>query len=292
MTSHTITLPDGRLLGYALYGPANGRPVLYFHGTPSSRLELLLLHHYGKDLEAMLAEAGLKLVAVDRPGMGLSTFDPKGHFLSFAADVGVLMDKLGIAACGVMGWSGGGPYVLAMAYKYPGRITHACIVCGFSRPFDGEVVRSMNNNVWYFRAARYIPFLLRPGLFVVSRNRVDHTIPQKVTGLPYEDFRYMKRLRDLRVLARVTLQEACRSGARGAVYEANNYFKHFGFDLQQVQQPVHYWWGTKDKSVIELHALAVERDVPGARMHYRPGEGHLSIWVRCMKEVLQTVASY
>src|SRR5215204_6621953 len=135
MTSHTITLPDGRQLGYALYGPADGRPVLYFHGTPSSRLELLLLHHYGKDLGAMLSEAGLKLVAVDRPGMGLSTFDPQGDFLSFSSDVGVLMDKLGMNTGAVMGWSGGGPYTLALAYKFPERISHACIICGFSRPF-------------------------------------------------------------------------------------------------------------------------------------------------------------
>ena len=292
MTSHTITLPDGRLLGYALYGPPHGRPVLYFHGTPSSRLELLLLHHYGKDLEALLLEAGLKLIAVDRPGMGLSTYDPHSNFLSFATDVGVLMDKLGITRTAVMGWSGGGPFTLALAYRFPDRISHACIICGFARPFDEEVVRAMNTNVWYFRAAKYIPLLLRSGMFVVSRNRVNHTLPQKVTGLPYEDFQYLKRLRDLRVLARVTLKEACRLGTRGAVHEARNYYKYFGFDLQQVQPPVHYWWGTKDKSVIELHAMAVEQQVPNARMHYRPGEGHLSIWVRYMKEVLQTAASY
>src|SRR5688572_26543304 len=140
MTSHTITLPDGRQLGYGLYGPQGGRPVLYFHGTPSSRLELLLMHHYGVDLEALLQVTGLKLLAVDRPGMGLSTYDPHGDFLSFAADVGVLMDKLGIPSCPVMGWSGGGPYVLAAAYRHPQRITHACIVCGFSRRFVNQVV--------------------------------------------------------------------------------------------------------------------------------------------------------
>lgn len=292
MTSHTIKLNDGRQLGYAVYGPPSGRPVLYFHGTPSSRLELLLLGHYGVDLEGILGEAGLKLLAVDRPGMGLSTFNPKGDFLSFAADAGELMQQLGILNCPVLCWSGGGPYALATAYRYPARITHATIICGFSRHFDEQVVRSMYNNVWYFRAARYIPALLRTGLYIVSRSRMKHTVPQKMTGLPFKDFQYMKRLRDLRTLARYTLKEACRVNAQGAVHEARSYFKHFGFDLTTIQQPVHYWWGSQDKAVIELHAHAVERHVPNATMHYRSHEGHLSIWVRYMKEVLQTISHY
>jgi pimeloyl-ACP methyl ester carboxylesterase len=292
MTSHTITLPDGRLLGYARYGPSAGRPVLYFHGTPSSRLELLLLHHYGVDLEALLGEAGLQLLAVDRPGMGLSTFNPQGDFLSFAADTGELMNQLSIASCPVLCWSGGGPFALATAYAHPQRISSVTIICGFTRRFDEEVVRVMNTNVWYFRAAKYIPAVLRSGLFVVSRRRVNSTVPQKVTGLPYVDFQYMKRLRDLRVLSRLTLKEACRVSTRGAVHEARTYFQEFGFPLEAIQQPVHYWWGTKDKSVIELHAQAVEQRVPGARMHYRPGEGHLSIWVKYMKEILQNIALY
>lgn len=291
MTSHTITLPDGRLLGYARYGPPEGRPVLYFHGTPSSRLELLLLHHYGVDLEGLLREAGLQLLAVDRPGMGLSTFNPQGDFLSFAADTGALMNQQGISSCPVLCWSGGGPFALAAAYAHPQRISSAIIICGFARRFDDEVVRAMNTNVWYFRAAKYIPAVLRGGLFVVSRRRVNSTVPQKVTGLPYVDFQYLKHLRDLRVLSRLTLKEACSVSTRGAVHEARTYFRDFGFPLEAIQQPVHYWWGTKDKSVIELHPRAVEQRVPGARMHYRAGEGHLSLWVKHMKAILQSIAS-
>jgi pimeloyl-ACP methyl ester carboxylesterase len=292
MTSHTIKLGDGRQLGYAVYGPAAGRPVLYFHGTPSSRLELLLLGHYGVDLEGLLEQAGLRLIAVDRPGMGLSSFNPMGDFLSFAADAGELMQQLGILNCQVLCWSGGGPYALATAYRYPARITRATIICGFSRPFDEEVVKAMYNNVWYFRAAKYMPSVLRTGLYVVSRSRVRHTVPQKMTGLPFKDFQYMRRLRDLRTLARYTLKEACRVNARGAVQEARNYFKPFGFDLTTIQQPVHYWWGSQDTSVIELHARAVEKYVPNATMHYRAHEGHLSIWVKYMKEVLQTISNH
>src|SRR6476620_736626 len=85
--NQTFTLPDGRQLGYCLYGESEHQPCLYFHGTPSSRLEPQLLGAYDVDLNLLLYKAELFLIAIDRPGMGLSTFNPKGDFLSFAADV-------------------------------------------------------------------------------------------------------------------------------------------------------------------------------------------------------------
>jgi pimeloyl-ACP methyl ester carboxylesterase len=133
MTEHTMVLPDGRTLGYSVYGAAEGKPLLYFHGTPSSRLELKLLNQYGVDIEQQILDAGLKIIAVDRPGMGLSSFNAKGTFLSFAFDVSVLLQSLGISNCPVLCWSGGGPYALAIAWQYPSLINGVYIICGFSR---------------------------------------------------------------------------------------------------------------------------------------------------------------
>ena len=59
--SRRVTLPDGRGLGYAEFGPPDGPAVLYFHGWPSSRLE-----------PAILGAGGVRIIAVDRPGYGLS----------------------------------------------------------------------------------------------------------------------------------------------------------------------------------------------------------------------------
>jgi len=35
-----LTLADGRRLGYDDHGPRDGAPIFYFHGAPSSRLDL------------------------------------------------------------------------------------------------------------------------------------------------------------------------------------------------------------------------------------------------------------
>ena len=108
-----ITLPDGRRLAYAEFGTPDGRPVLYFHGAPSSRLEPLLV---GDD--AWRAN-GLRVIAPDRPGVGLSDFLPKRGFSQWPNDVVALADALGLERFGVIGMSGGGGYVAACAAKIP-----------------------------------------------------------------------------------------------------------------------------------------------------------------------------
>ncbi|HYH15471.1 MAG TPA: hypothetical protein VD794_09630, partial [Flavisolibacter sp.] len=115
--------------------------------------------------------------------------------------------------------------------------------------------------------------------------------PQWITGLPYIDYAYLKEPKYLQVLSALTMKEACRNGARGPVEEARSYFKDFGFQLAAIQQPVHYWWGTADMTVIRLHAEAVEQQAPRAIMHYREKEGHLSLYVNCFEEVLQSIAA-
>ena len=49
----TITLPDGRELGYLTVG--EGKSILYFHGQPSSRLDVLYLKEYANS-------RGLKII--------------------------------------------------------------------------------------------------------------------------------------------------------------------------------------------------------------------------------------
>jgi pimeloyl-ACP methyl ester carboxylesterase len=291
MTEAIFKLSDRRRqLSYASYGPETGRPVLYFHGTPSSRLEVLLLDNYGINLERMLNDAGLRLIAVDRPGMGFSTYNRDGDFLSFADDAKELLDHLGIASCAVMCWSGGGPYALAMAHRHPSAITVVHILCGFTRKFGRDVTRLMGLNKFYFFAARYTPFLLRTALFILSRKKIRGSVPQKFTGLPYEDYTLLKDPRDLDAVATNTMKQACRFGSKGAIHEARNYYRDFGFDVSEVRQPVHYWWGTKDMTVIRLHAETIERHAPGGTVHYREREGHLSLYVNYFHDVLQVIS--
>lgn len=289
MTENIFTLTDGRKLCYAIYGPLDGKPVLYFHGTPSSRLEPQLLDGYNLSSSKLFQETNIKLIAVDRPGMGLSDYNPKGSFLSFADDAAELAKFLGVQSCPVLCWSGGGPYALAIAYQHPSLISSVHIICGFTRCFDAAVLAKMGMNKWYFRSAKYAAPFLQATMNLLKKKKIKSSIPQKITGLSYADYKLLKDPGHLNALSNLTMKEACRNGAKGAVHEAGMYFKNFGFALSSIQQPVHYWWGTADRAVIQLHAEAIETEVQNQKLHYQQGEGHLSIYTNNFREVLQVV---
>src|SRR4051794_14295837 len=101
-----VVLADGRTVSYAELGDPAGAPVIYLHGTPSSRLDLVF-----KDAE--LRVRGLRVVGVDRPGYGRSTIRSGMSLVDCAADVGEVAAALGFDRFGVLGISGGGPYAAA-----------------------------------------------------------------------------------------------------------------------------------------------------------------------------------
>jgi pimeloyl-ACP methyl ester carboxylesterase len=73
--SQSITLNDGRRMGFAEYGDPYGHPILLFVGG-SSRVvrppEIL---------------PNIRLLTIDRPGLGLSDFQPGRKLLDFPDDV-------------------------------------------------------------------------------------------------------------------------------------------------------------------------------------------------------------
>jgi pimeloyl-ACP methyl ester carboxylesterase len=289
VNEHYHTLPDGRRLCYARFGERAAQPLLYFHGTPSSRLEPLLLNAFGKDLEALLRAAGLQLIAIDRPGMGGSDYHKGDRYGNFAADMATLCADLGFRRLPVLCWSGGGPYALRAAHDHPGLIASVHIICGFTRTFDAEVLQQMGRSKYYFQSARFTPFLLAPAFHFLRHYTPKQLPPRQFSGLPWADYYLLDRPETLGPMVRLTLQEAARQGALGPIMEARAYYKPYGHRLRDISQPVHYWWGTHDMAVIRAHAESIEQEAPRAFMHYRPGEGHLSLYVNCFEEILAEV---
>ena len=114
MSNQTLTLPDKRQLGYAVEG--EGKPVIYFHGTASSRLEILLLKEFAHTNQ-------FKLIGIDRPGYGLSTFTNRIGLRNFAEDVNTLTDYLKLSSFAVLSWSGGGPFAITYSALFPRQVT-------------------------------------------------------------------------------------------------------------------------------------------------------------------------
>ncbi len=113
-----LRLRDGRALSYLEVGAPDGTPVIHCHGNPSSRLEVLLLAEQATSLK-------VRLIGLDRPGIGYSDPKPGYGLLDWPDDVAELADRLGLDRFAMSGLSGGGPFALACAYKMPERLT-AC----------------------------------------------------------------------------------------------------------------------------------------------------------------------
>ena len=107
----TLGLPDGRTLVYDDAGDPSGVPVVYLHGTPDSRL--------GRPDDQVAADAGVRLLAVDRPGFGDSDVDPGARLASLGGDLACLLDQVGAARGILLGWSGGGLAALGAAASAP-----------------------------------------------------------------------------------------------------------------------------------------------------------------------------
>ncbi len=118
-----IRLRDGRWLGFAEYGDPQGIPLFAFHGTPGSRLMV-------QAADASARAGGVRVIAPDRPGFGLSSRRAGRRIGDWPLDVAELADALGIARFGVVGVSGGGPYALACAWRLPERLTVVASVSG------------------------------------------------------------------------------------------------------------------------------------------------------------------
>lgn len=120
--SHVV-LRDGRRLGFEQLGRADGPPVLYFPGAGSSCLS----HPPG---DAGADEVGVRLISVERPGVGGSDPKPDRRLADWPADVAELADQLGIDRFAVLGWSAGGPHALACAAALPDRVTSCGVLFG------------------------------------------------------------------------------------------------------------------------------------------------------------------
>ncbi|MBI2785775.1 MAG: alpha/beta hydrolase [Legionella longbeachae] len=114
----SLELKDGRQMGFAEYGNPDGQAIFYFHGLPGSRLEAGHLHD-------VAVANNFRLIGLDRPGMGLSSYEPKRRTLSWVEDVEDFADSMGINKFSIIGHSGGAPFVAACAYTIPHRLNGA-----------------------------------------------------------------------------------------------------------------------------------------------------------------------
>jgi pimeloyl-ACP methyl ester carboxylesterase len=270
-----VKLPDGRILGFAEYGTPDGRPLLYFHGHPGARFEARFL------AEAAF-RANVRLVGIDRPGMGLSTYKPGRRLLDWPEDIVVFADSLAIERFAVVGFSAGGPYALACAYKIPDRLVACGMVSGLGR--TGFVLSFL---------AAWLPWLVLPVArwrFFPNENQAQETLTHVSARWPKPD-REAIEVPGVKQLMAASLVEALRQGARSAAYDGALLGRGWGFELERLNFPeTHLWHGELDNQVPLAQARDTAQRIPHTKATFYPEDAHISTIVNHRDEIVRSLA--
>jgi pimeloyl-ACP methyl ester carboxylesterase len=267
-TDRTIRLRDGRQLGYAGYGDPGGRPLFYFHGWPGSRVE-------GRLADEPARARGIRLIAVDRPGMGLSDFQSRRRLVDWPDDVSQLAAALALDRFAVLGISGGGPYAAACAWKLSDRLDRAGLVSCLA-PLDvpGATAGMSRQNRFAFRVVGRRSVLRRLLMARVAssvRRRPERVLDSAMAA--EADKKYLDRPAVKKVLAE-SLSEAYRHGSRGAAWEMGLYTEPWGFLPEDIRTPVYLSHGELDANAPITMGRYLASAIPRCRAAFRPGEGH------------------
>jgi pimeloyl-ACP methyl ester carboxylesterase len=268
-----LILADGRRLAYAAFGTEQGLPVIYFHGTPGSRLEPLIIG------DEAIAAAGLRLIAFDRPGLGGSDLLPARTIGDIADDVIQLAGHLGFERFAVLGMSGGGPYAAACAAKLPSPLTSAVIVSGAWTwaEFGGAVRIPAGDALVSFVSGRLPYTLLWPlKLFQrLPRGLSDRWLKLLLSFFPEPDRAQLRHSWRLDALMAST-REALRPGLRGGALDMQLIERRYDFDCSTIRIPVRIFHGALDRNVPLALVQAYAKKIPSAQLTVLPQEGHLS----------------
>ncbi len=268
--NNTIQLADGRDLGFAMYGDPQGQPVLFFHGIPGSRLQR-------NPDPAALAHLDICIYALDRPGIGLSTSHPNRTLLSWTDDVLEFCRQMNLSRVAIAGVSGGGPYSLACAWRFPEKISHLSVISGMGPIAEPALFAQLKPKAQrLFRLAQKRPEIITPLLSVgykLFRNRILEAFKWLSGDLPASDTKLINDP-ETGAMFREDVQQAFRAGSSGVLNEIQVLMQPWGFDLCEIKIPVQVWHGTEDSIVPISMAKYLMEHLRNAEAHFIPAGGH------------------
>jgi pimeloyl-ACP methyl ester carboxylesterase len=290
-SSATLSLPDGRKLGYAQYGLQTGHAILYLHGLPGSRIEAAFLDTIAVRLEA-------RIIAVDRPGYGWSSPHPNRTILDQVKDVEHLAEQLELDTYAVLGISGGGPYALACAAYLPAdKLKAVSIVCGLGPPDIGNWGMNWGNWLGFTLGYRYTPGLVHWWFEREAAARLDLTDEERLELLQRQFSKSKAHPKDVAVYSDVdrmrlwlrSARESYSQGFDGLAQDGHLVSMDFGFRIEDIRSnlPVQLWYGKLDTSVPLNHGEQIAARL-GSRAHLRrEDETHATIVTNWEEQILE-----
>jgi pimeloyl-ACP methyl ester carboxylesterase len=265
-----LKLPDGRQLCYAEYGDPKGVPVMLIHGVPGYRL-------YWKYFPEFPFLPGVRFIAPDRPGYGMSDFKPGITFTDWPDDVIALANSLKIDRFSMVSVSGGGPYTLACAWKIPERLNKVVVISTMG-PLVPDVMEAISRtNRTVYQITKYAPWLMRLNMKMLSymqNKNADKYLRRMSYKLSGSDKTAIMK-KPVRDVLMSMMSEATQNGSDGYAQDVINVSMPWPFDLTEIKKEVHVWQPEDDTSTPPVIARYLKSVIPKCHTHYVPNAGHL-----------------
>jgi pimeloyl-ACP methyl ester carboxylesterase len=270
-TAQTIAV-GGATVGYYTYGSSDGEPVLVFHGTPASGAGFAWA-------DQPATSRGLRLIAPDRPGVGLSSRATDWTVGTYPTMVAAFADAMGLDRFAVWGYSGGGPYAVATAAKLAGRVTAAAVTAGMGQiPAWASVDEFEKTDRQFLVMATKRPRLARALLGMVGR------LARLSPASAMRSFDKQLSAPDKAVIemlgtpseAMALFTQAFLRGSAGVVDDYAALANPWDVDLAAIECPLFVGHATADQMVPIAHSIALAERVASATMVIWPDEGHLA----------------
>jgi pimeloyl-ACP methyl ester carboxylesterase len=269
----TLKVSARRRLGFAEFGPPDGRAIVWLHGTPGARRQI------PHEARVIAERDGLRIVGIDRPGIGSSTPHVYEHIGAFADDLRAVIDRLGIDELAVIGLSGGGPYALAAGARLPEHVKAVGVLGGVAPTVGPDAIggglvafgRHFAPMLKYARVPMGIG--LTQGIKVIK--------PLASRGLdlyarlsPAGDRRLLNRP-EFKAMFLDDMLNGSRKQFSAPLADVLLFSRHWGFELADVEVPVRWWHGDADHIIPFDHGGHMVSRLPYAELLVLPGESHL-----------------
>lgn len=269
----TVGLPDGRRLGFAEFGPPTGRGIVWLHGTPGARRQV------PSEARVMAERDGLRIIGIDRPGIGSSTPHLYDDITGFTDDLAVVADRLGLDQFAVIGLSGGGPYALAAGARLRDRVPVVTVLGGVAPTvgpdaIDGGLV-SIGKHLEPFIARTRVPL----GIGLTGAIRLVKPLASRGLDLfarfsPDGDRQLLGRP-EFKAMFLDDLLNGSRKQFSAPLADVLLFCRDWGFRAADVAVPVRWWHGDSDHIIPYGHGVHMVARLPDAQLMTLSGESHL-----------------
>jgi pimeloyl-ACP methyl ester carboxylesterase len=259
----SMRVASGRSVNYIDEGRPGWIPLVFLGGAGTTVRAFGLLEF----ARTLREDLGVRVISVERNGLGGTAFDPEVGFEEYADDVWAILDALGLTQTSVEAISGGGPYAARLAAVRPERIRSLHLACAFSDrlagttpSFDAGQIAANPVDWWTF-----------------SPESTVHRIPG------FTDSAIEEALRGVFALGRDTPPDGLR--------HAFELYRNATLpDLSKVGAPSFLYWGSTDPLVPAEHMLRWRSQLPHVVLErIYDGEGH-DVQYRHWDQILADVA--